>query len=181
MTTLHQAAASGDVVDLRRLVAKGAKVDERDADGATALHWAAAAGQEEAMRVVMELGANKEATTDDGRTLLHSAAGNGHVEAIKVLLEMSLDKDSKADSGATALSLGGTGGARGGHQAVGAARRGQGGEGCWWSDGAALCGTVVTILIKRELVYELIYERSSSVFSSASQRLEACLCPGVSV
>jgi ankyrin repeat protein len=41
---LHDAAKNGDVAEVRRLVASGVKVDERDADGWTALHLAAQQG-----------------------------------------------------------------------------------------------------------------------------------------
>jgi ankyrin repeat protein len=58
---LHDAALDGEVTEMRRLVAAGAIVDERDADGDTALHCASMNGHVEAMRALVELGANKDA------------------------------------------------------------------------------------------------------------------------
>ena len=84
----HQAARSGDEAEVRRLVANGVNVDERDADGSTALHTATEHGHVEVMRALMELGADKEAKDADGETPLHWAADNGHVEAIKVLAQL---------------------------------------------------------------------------------------------
>ncbi len=59
--TLHLAAWSGDVAEMRRLVAAGVDVDELDADGATALLWAAGIGHVEAIRVRLVLGSHTEA------------------------------------------------------------------------------------------------------------------------
>ena len=88
MTLLQHAALNGDVVEMRRLVANGRHVNERNEYGDTALHYAAVYGHVEAMRVlVVELGADKEAKNVDGLTALHLAALNGHVEAIEVLVQ----------------------------------------------------------------------------------------------
>jgi ankyrin repeat protein len=82
MTMLHQVAKSGDVVELRRQVAMGVNVDERDENGATALLWAVLEDHVEVIRVLAESGADKEATTARERTALHIAAREGHVEAM---------------------------------------------------------------------------------------------------
>jgi ankyrin repeat protein len=75
--TLHKAALIGDVTEMRRLVAAGAIVDERDADGDAALHCASMEGHVEAMRALLELGADKEAKDAKGWTALHWAAQGG--------------------------------------------------------------------------------------------------------
>jgi len=54
--TLHDAAANGDVAEMRRLVAAGVDVDELDEHGETALLWATDNGHVEAIRVLVELG-----------------------------------------------------------------------------------------------------------------------------
>jgi ankyrin repeat protein len=101
---LHQAAWIGDVADLRRQVAKGKNVNERDALGYTALHSAAGSGHVEVLRVlVMELGADKEAKGPDGLRPIHGAALEGKVEAIKALVQMGVNKDAKDADGRTAL------------------------------------------------------------------------------
>ena len=66
--TLHQAATSGDVAEMRRLVANGRNVNERDANGDTAMHLAADYGHAEVLRVLVELGADKEAKNAAGLT-----------------------------------------------------------------------------------------------------------------
>ena len=61
-TNLSEAAVSGDVVDVRRLVAGGADVDEpRGERGWRPVHVAAVNGHVEVIRVLVELGVNKEA------------------------------------------------------------------------------------------------------------------------
>jgi hypothetical protein len=73
---------------VQSLVAAGAEVDERDANGRTALHWAANKRRVEAMQMLVQLGADKEAKDSDGDTPLHVAACHGHVEAMKVLVQL---------------------------------------------------------------------------------------------
>ena len=87
---LQQAALNGNVVEMRRLVAAGASVDERDADGDTALHCASMKGHVEAMRALVELGADKDAKGSVGCTPLHWAAQEGHVDAAQVLVRLGL-------------------------------------------------------------------------------------------
>jgi hypothetical protein len=98
--TLHQAAQSGDVVEMRRLMAAGADVDERDVNRVTALHWAADEGHVEVLRVLME---DKDAKDANGWTALHWAAFKGHVEAMRLLMESGADMDAKDADGWTAL------------------------------------------------------------------------------
>jgi L-lactate utilization protein LutB len=83
---LHDAAAAGDVVKVRKLVAEGADIEARASDGTKPIHRAAHAGQVEAIQVLIELGADKEARTIDGGRPLHCAADHGHVEAVRAPL-----------------------------------------------------------------------------------------------
>jgi ankyrin repeat protein len=55
------ASQIGDVATVRRLVASGENVNQRDESGRTALHWAANMGHAEAVEVLVQLGADKEA------------------------------------------------------------------------------------------------------------------------
>ena len=68
---LLQAIYDDDMVEVRRLVAMGVNLDQRDANGSTALHYASAKGQVEVIKLLVEHGADKEAKTANGATPLH--------------------------------------------------------------------------------------------------------------
>jgi ankyrin repeat protein len=53
---LHNAAADGDVVNIRRLVAEGADVNVLGHQGGRPLHVAAVNGHVDAVRVLVEVG-----------------------------------------------------------------------------------------------------------------------------
>ena len=97
---LYGAARSGDVVEVRGLVAAGSDVEERGEDGGTPLH---VAGHVEVMRVLLEMDAEKEAKDDNGSRPLHQAAYSGHVEAMELLVQMGAEKDAKDANGRTPL------------------------------------------------------------------------------
>ena len=52
-SNLRAAARSGDVAEVRRLVAAGADKDAKDANGATALHCAADNGHVEVIKLLV--------------------------------------------------------------------------------------------------------------------------------
>jgi len=60
---MHMAAAVGDVVNIRRMVAEGADVNVKGPQGVRPLHEAVANGHVDAVRVLVELGADVEAST----------------------------------------------------------------------------------------------------------------------
>ena len=60
---MHMAAAVGDVVNIRRMVAEGADVNVQGPQGVQPLHEAAYHGHVDAVRVLVELGADVEAST----------------------------------------------------------------------------------------------------------------------
>jgi len=101
--TLHEAAESGDVVALRRLVASGADVNEPDLNGERPLHRAAGYGSVAAVRTLVELGAGKNVKDFRGATPLHYAAHKGQADAAKLLVELGADKEARSDDGATPL------------------------------------------------------------------------------
>jgi ankyrin repeat protein len=103
-TNMHEAATNGDVVEVRRMVAAGADVEEQWGKfGERPLHVAARYGHVDVIVALVELGADKDAKSVDGVTPLHYAANQGHVEAITVLVQMGVDKDAKDVYGATPL------------------------------------------------------------------------------
>lgn len=77
---LRLAAAEGNVLELRTLLACGADIDSADEEGATALHLAAEFGREKAVELLIEKEADMEACDDTGQSALvrlhvHALAG----------------------------------------------------------------------------------------------------------
>lgn len=74
MRLLHWAADRGHSDVVRLLLARGATVDCRDAEGQTPLHYAASCGHVEAARALLEAGADPAAGDGDGVTPAEGAA-----------------------------------------------------------------------------------------------------------
>lgn len=90
---LHEAALSGDVVALQRLLdveaAGTALVDVAKGDGTTPLLMAAMMGHASVVRILLEEGANVEAMGLNGANALHIAASMGHLDVMAALLDAS--------------------------------------------------------------------------------------------
>ena len=82
---LHQAAANGDVAEMRRLVATGVDVNEQGVGGPTALHAAASNGHVEAIKTLVQLGAQTGVRDAVGETALDLSVRLGHHEVAQVL------------------------------------------------------------------------------------------------
>lgn len=88
------------------LLKHGAKVDARNAEGATALHDAALAGQRAVAAALLDAGAPIDARDSESQaTPLHRAASWGRVDVVKLLLERGADARLTDKSGHTALDL----------------------------------------------------------------------------
>jgi len=85
---LHAAAARGDVVDIKALIAKGEKADVRDGYARTPLHVAAYGGHHEAMRALVAAGANPDALERDRYDIVTIAAVANDAATLKVALEL---------------------------------------------------------------------------------------------
>lgn len=72
-TSLHEAARSGDVRAVERLLGAGAEVDRKDANGHTPLLFAAMAGHVGVVRVLLKSGANRDIEDDLGYTAYKAA------------------------------------------------------------------------------------------------------------
>ena len=79
-TALDIAAENGDEKQVVALLAHGAEVNSKSADGWTALHFAAFSGRFRVVDLLFE-------TDNDGRTALHYAARKGFQDVVALLLE----------------------------------------------------------------------------------------------
>jgi hypothetical protein len=100
---LYQAAMSGNVAEVRRLVALGVSVDAKDVNGWTPLLWAAYNGHVEAIRVLAQLGVDITAQTAAGMTALQLSLQKGHHQAAQVLRELEdIARAEQAEAAAAA-------------------------------------------------------------------------------
>ena len=109
----------GRTDDVRRMIADGADVSERN-NGATVLHLAAENGHADVVKILLDEGADvagpyrRQGSFLSGSTALHWAAGRGRAEVVKILLDARADVDARKRWGETALHDA----ARGGHVGV---------------------------------------------------------------
>ena len=100
---LVTAAAEGDAAAVRALVAEGAGVDARRADGATALLWAAHRDDLEMVDLLLRAGADVNAADDNGVTPLERAAENASTIMVEKLLAAGASTQASRTSGLTPL------------------------------------------------------------------------------
>lgn len=99
-SALHHAAWSGDLDQVRELIAAGADVNWIDSGGETALFGATACGRVEVVRCLLDAGARhdlRERTR--GYTPLHGAASHGNLPTIEALVRAGADAKAADDSG----------------------------------------------------------------------------------
>ena len=87
---------------VEKLLARGADVNEPDADLDTPLHGAAQGGDVEVIRMLLDKGAKVNAKNKVGGTPLMWAAVYGHHDAAKLLLDRGADASVKDAEGNTA-------------------------------------------------------------------------------
>lgn len=94
MTTdlrLHAAATAGDLVALETLIADGAALDARDADGRTAVMAATAARRTEAVRVLIDAGADVDIRDNRLDNPFLYAGAEGLLEILRLVNEAGAD------------------------------------------------------------------------------------------
>jgi ankyrin repeat protein len=82
---LHEAARTGDINEVERLIADGAKVNARDKLGARPLHLPAYRGHQAVAKLLIANGAKVNARDKQGRTPLYWAELGDHMDIVELL------------------------------------------------------------------------------------------------
>ena len=83
-----ECCGSGDIENLRAMLASGVCADERDDKGRTGLHILAARGQEDGLQELLSAGLYVNTVDKYGNTPLHYC---GHIDTIQCLVEAGAD------------------------------------------------------------------------------------------
>lgn len=102
---LIDAVKRGDNQEVASLLKKGADVNQRDVQNATALHWAAHLNNAGLVSDLLAAGAKASVTNEFGVTPLALAAENGSEVVLTSLLRAGADPNSTSQGGETALML----------------------------------------------------------------------------
>lgn len=90
--SLHQAAADGDIEQVKSLISKGADINAKDEDGDTALHIAIDHGRQDVVKPLLDKGADINTKTRyGGRTPLHQACLRGQTDTAELLIAKGAD------------------------------------------------------------------------------------------
>jgi hypothetical protein len=101
---LLEAAAKGDIAEVRRAVAAQEDLEARDKRGWTPLMYAASRGKLDCAQLLLEAGADANSRATEGSTPLIGAAVAGHIELVQLLLKRGADPTLANRAGATAQS-----------------------------------------------------------------------------
>jgi ankyrin repeat protein len=100
---LVAAAKTGNVAQVRALIAEGADPNAAEPDGTTPLHWAAHLQDVEATRLLLGAGAVANTSNRYGVRPLSLAAVGGHPDVVRALLDAGANPNSSLPEGETAL------------------------------------------------------------------------------
>ena len=101
---LHDAVSSGNVGDVKSVLASGADPDALGEDGEPALNLAILGNRASLVPILLDSGANPSVRNRGGFTALHAAAYAGSPEVAIELLERGADlDDNRNKSGVTPL------------------------------------------------------------------------------
>lgn len=107
-TPLMKASHMGDIAVVRMLIAAGASLNARNADGNNAL-WLACVGKHlEVIEVLVDAGIDMNNRNDNGATPLMYAASSGKADVIEILLAKGADTAPETLDGFSALDLAST-------------------------------------------------------------------------
>ncbi|KAE9980518.1 hypothetical protein EG328_000253 [Venturia inaequalis] len=99
------AASSGDVPQVGRLLGAGADPKKKSKEGLPPVHLAAAGGHLGVLKSLAMHGAKMDAMDGLGRTALHAAVVGKHADVIPFLVQSGVPLDTKDADGFTALQL----------------------------------------------------------------------------
>ena len=93
--SLHQAAADGDIEQIKSLIATGADVNTKNEKGRTPLHIAAEKGQAQIASLLVNTGADLNAQDNIGQMPLHLAAAWGRKDIVELLISKGANPIAK--------------------------------------------------------------------------------------
>lgn len=107
-TPLMKACHLGEVRLAEEIIAGGADLNARNADGNNALWLACVGNSPEAMTLLIEAGIDTDNMNDNGATVLMYAASSGKAWAVELLLAAGADTAAQSLDGFTALDMAAT-------------------------------------------------------------------------
>jgi uncharacterized protein len=104
---LCEAAALGEAITARELIAAGADVNAYSPDGLTALALASFFGRTQVVELLLAAGADPNLVSKNvaGICAIHGAAAGRHSEIVKMLISGGADVDKLQADGQSALSI----------------------------------------------------------------------------
>lgn len=104
-TVFLSAVTSGDVEEVKKLLAKGADINHQNVDGLTALHQACIDENYDLVNFLVDHGARLDIRDNEGWSALHAAASCGSVEIAQCLLDHGADVSAVNNEGELPLDL----------------------------------------------------------------------------
>jgi len=100
LESLHHAIVAGDLARVKAVIAEGANINAKDAQGATALHWAAKEGNKDIVGLLLGMGASPTTPTEACNwTPLHLAAMAGKNDVVQLLMDKGVPLDRQGFKG----------------------------------------------------------------------------------
>lgn len=96
---LHDAVKAGDAATIRKSLAAGADVNQRDGVGRTALMLAASQGNAEAVRMLLEAGADAAVRDNNGMTTVMLGAESTNLPMVQALVAAGADAQIRDSNG----------------------------------------------------------------------------------
>ncbi|MCP4982298.1 MAG: ankyrin repeat domain-containing protein [Gammaproteobacteria bacterium] len=96
-SAIHDAARSGDLDQVQKLIVQGVDVNASAMRDETPLILAALAGQGEIVNYLLQRGADINARNSSGMTSLHAAAYTGHADIVLLLINKGAEVNDAAN------------------------------------------------------------------------------------